>query len=84
MNEVTVIGLDPDSEYYYKISADMNKNGTKVKTPLFDYNVNGYVEYKDSFKTLNKDGILKELSIDVTSSIGEDVYSKRILNLKYI
>ena len=84
LNEVTVIGLDPDSEYYYKISADMNKNGTKVKTPLFDYNVNGYVEYKDSFKTLNKDGVLKELSIDVTSSIGEDVYSKRILNLKYV
>ncbi len=36
-SEISFAGLDPDTRYYYKISADMNKNGENVKTPLFDY-----------------------------------------------
>ena len=61
----------------------MNKNGTKVITPLFDNGRSGYVEFKSSFKTLNKDKILKGLNLKYTSSIGDDTYSKRVLNMKY-
>lgn len=81
LNEVTINGLDPDTTYVYKISADMNKDGTKVKTPLFDYNRAGYVEYKDTFKTLNKDNILDGLKVTVSSKIGETTYSQRYLNI---
>ncbi|UKI26943.1 MAG: hypothetical protein L6V91_09590 [Bacilli bacterium] len=59
----------------------MNKSGTKVKTPLFDYNRAGYVEYKDTFKTLNKDNILDGLKVTVSSKIGETTYSQRYLNI---
>lgn len=83
LGKVVVTGLDPDTSYVYKISADMNKNGTKVITPLFDNGRSGYVEFKSSFKTLNKDKILKGLNLKYTSSIGDDTYSKRVLNMKY-
>ena len=83
LGKVVVTGLDPDTSYVYKISADMNKNGTKVKTPLFDNGRSGYVEFKSSFSTLNKDKILKGLNLKYTSSIGDDTYSKRVLNMKY-
>ena len=83
LGKVVVTGLDPDTSYVYKISADMNKNGTKFITPLFDNGRSGYVEFKSSFSTLNKDKILKGLNLKYTSSIGDDTYSKRVLNMKY-
>ncbi len=81
LSEVVINGLDPDTKYIYKISADMNKNGTKEKTPLFDYNKAGYVEYKNSFKTLSKNEVLKELNVTVSHQIGETTYSSRKLNI---
>ena len=81
LGEVIFEGLDPDTIYYYKISADMNKNGSKVKTPLFDYNRAGYVEYINSFKTLSKDDIFSSLSYDYSSNITEDIYNNRILSV---
>lgn len=79
LNEVIFAGLEPNTNYIYKISADMNKNGSKVKTPLFDYNRNGYVEYQSEFNTLNKNHIFKRVTYDYTSSITENTYSNRII-----
>lgn len=81
LNEVTIIGLDPDTTYTYRILADMNKQGKKEITPLFDYNRAGYVEYKNTFKTLNKDNVLDTLKVTVSSEVGETTYSKRTLNI---
>ncbi len=81
LKNVTFEGLNPDTEYYYKISADMNKNGSSVKTPLFDYNRSGYVEYKSKFKTLGKDEIFSRIDYNYNSEIFEELYSKRTLNI---
>lgn len=81
LQNITFEGLTPDTEYYYKISADMNKNGSSVKTPLFDYNRAGYVEYKSKFKTLGKDEIFSRIDYNYSSEISEDIYSKRTLNI---
>ena len=59
----------------------MNKNGSSVKTPLFDYNRAGYVEYKSKFKTLGKDEIFSRIDYNYSSEISEDIYSKRTLNI---
>ena len=80
LSEVTFTGLDPDTKYYYKISADMNKNGTKVKTTLFDFNRNGYVEFQSEFNTLNKDQVFNRVTYGYASIITEDTYSNRVLN----
>lgn len=79
LSEITFEGLDPDTNYIYKISADMNKNGTKVRTPLFDYNRNGYVEFQSEFNTLNKDQIFNRITYGYTSNITEEIYSNRII-----
>lgn len=81
ISEVTFDGLDPDTIYKYKISADMNKNGTKVKTPLFDYKREGYVEYINSFKTLGKNDIYASLNYNYSSDFTDTIYNNRILNI---
>lgn len=82
IGEVEFEGLDPNSKYYYKISADMNKNGSKVKTPLFDYNRSGYVEYVNEFNTLNKDNLLSRvINYSYTSTSTEEKYTNRNLKL---
>lgn len=78
---ITFEGLDPDTTYYYKISSDMNKNGISVKTPLFDNGRSGYVEYQNSFKTLGKDEIFTRVTYNYISTITEDIYSNRTLNI---
>ena len=82
INEVTFVGLNPATTYYYRISADMNKKGEKVKIELFDYNRNGYVVYQNTFATLNKEKILNRVAYDYDSKIDADVYSKRTLNIR--
>lgn len=82
IEEVTFIGLDPATTYYYRISADMNKNGNKVKTELFDYNKTGYVVYQNSFSTLDKDKILNRVGYSYTSTTKEDNYKYRELNVR--
>ena len=81
LNNVSFAGLNPDSTYYYKISADMNKNGAKVKTPLFALGKNGYIEYINTLKTLGKDDIFKSIEYSHKSQKGETVYSKRTLKI---
>lgn len=81
LSSVTVTELEPDTEYIYYISADMNKSGKKFKTRLFDFNKYGYVEYKNSFRTLNRDLVLKSMNVNYTSSNASDNYSKRFLNI---
>ena len=81
LSEVTFTGLDPASKYYYKISADMNKNGKKVRTPLFDFNRNGYVEFQSEFNTLNKDNIFNRVTYGYTSSITDERYDDRKLTI---
>ena len=81
LNDITFMGLDPDTTYYYKISADMNKNNQPVKTPLFDQRASGYVEYLNSFKTYDKDDIFESVSYNYKSTITETEYSNRILNI---
>ena len=78
---ISFAGLNPDSTYYYKISSDMNKNGTKVKTPLFAQGKNGYIEYINTLKTLGKDDIFKNIEYSHKSQKGETVYSERILKI---
>lgn len=80
-NEITFEGLDPDTRYFYKISADMNKNGEKVKTPLFDYEKEGYIEYLATFKTLGKDDILNRVAYNYDSTTTTDKYLNRTINL---
>lgn len=80
LSEVTFQGLDPDTEYTFKISADMNKNGTKVKTPLFELGRDGYVEFMDEFSTLGKDKIFTKVHYNYTSSRTDESYSNRVLN----
>lgn len=82
LSEVTFDGLDPDTIYYYKIAADMNKNGKSVKTPLFDYNRSGYIEYLNSFKTLSKDDIFNSVNYSYSSNITDTMYNQRILNIE--
>ena len=83
LSEVTFQGLDPATKYYYKISADMNKNNSKVKTPLFDYNRTGYVEYINEFTTLGKDDLLsRTVNYSYESSTTDTVYSNRKLKLQ--
>lgn len=82
LSNVTFEGLDPDTVYYYKISADMNKNGKNVKTPLFDYNRAGYVEYINSFKTLGKDDIFTSVNYSYSSNITDTMYNQRVLNIE--
>lgn len=79
LSEVAFTGLDPDTRYEYKISADMNKNGQKVKTPLFDNKRNGYVEFQGEFSTLNKDQIFDRINYYYTSNITEEIYNERKL-----
>lgn len=82
LNDITFEGLAPDSQYYYKISANMNKNDETVKTPLFDYNRSGYVEYVNTFNTLNKDAIFQRVDVNYTSGDKDMIiYSKRVLNI---
>jgi len=78
--DVSVTGLDPDTTYYYKISADMNDN-SNTPTNLFDYNRSGYVEYINSFKTLGKKEIFSRVTYDYNSYISEVSYSTRKLNI---
>ncbi|MGM9876533.1 MAG: hypothetical protein ACI310_04805 [Bacilli bacterium] len=81
LTNISFAGLNPDSTYYYKISADMNKNGTKVKTPLFAQGKNGYIEYIGTLKTLGKEDILKSVEYSHNSQKGETVYSSRTLKV---
>lgn len=81
LSDITFAGLSPDSRYYYKISADMNKDGSKVKTPLFDGNRGGYIEFQGEFNTLNKDGVFNRVTYSHSSSITEEDYSKRMLTI---
>lgn len=81
LTNISFAGLNPDSTYYYKISADMNKNGTKVKTPLFALGKNGYIDYLNTLKTLGKDDIFKNIEYSHKSTKGETVYSERTLNI---
>lgn len=78
---VAFAGLNPDSTYYYQISADMNKNGSKVKTPLFDNKKVGYIEYTETLKTLGKDDIFRNIEYSHNSQKGETVYSERTLKI---
>lgn len=80
-SEISFAGLDPDTRYYYKISADMNKNGENVKTPLFDYEKEGYVEYMGTFKTLGAEEILDRVAYNYDSKTIDNVYLNRIMNL---
>ena len=80
LSNVTFDGLNPNTKYYYKISADMNKNGATVKTPLFDNNRNGYVEFQKEFSTLNKAQVFDRVNYNYTSNITEEVYNDRKLN----
>lgn len=77
--EVVFDGLDPNTTYTYTVSADMNKNGKKVKTLLFDYNNSGYLVFKNEFTTLGKDKILSRPMYSYSSVITEDTYSERTL-----
>ena len=81
LTNISFAGLNPDSTYYYKVTADMNKNGTKVKTPLFAQGKNGYIEYIGTLKTLWKDDILKSVEYSHKSQKGETVYSTRTLKV---
>ena len=81
LTNISFAELNPDSTYYYKVSADMNKNGTKVKTPLFAQGKNGYIEYIGTLKTLGKDDILKNVEYSHKSQKGETVYSTRTLKV---
>ena len=81
LSSVAVDGLKPNSMYYYKVSADMNKNGEKVKTPLFRTG-SGYVEFEASFNTLNVRGIFSKVNYSYTSKISTDYYSNRLLTVK--
>ena len=83
LTNISFDGLNPDTEYYYTISADMNKNGEKVKTPLFydEPNKPGYVEFKEKLKTLGKDDIFRRFESYYESQKGETVYSERILEI---
>lgn len=81
LTNISFAGLNPDSTYYYKISADMNKNGAKVKTPLFALGKNGYIDYLNTLKTLGKDDIFKNIEYSHKSTKGETVYSERTLNI---
>ena len=86
LNDINIIGLDPDATYYYKIFALMHKDNGDAgfKTPLFDYNRSGYVEYIKEFKTLGKDDIYKDLSYNYNSVTSPDNYSNRKLNINAI
>lgn len=89
LSQIEFQGLDPNTEYYYKISADMNKNGEKVKTPLFDFDRSGYVEYLGKFTTLAKEDILSRVNYSHSASSSnkddeEKIYSKRNLTLNAI
>lgn len=81
LTDISFAGLNPDSTYYYKISADMNKNGNKVKTKLFTNGKNGYIEYINTLKTLGKDDVLKRIEYSFSSAKGEETYSQRTLSL---
>lgn len=81
LTNISFAGLNPDSTYYYKISADMNKNGTKVTTPLFAQGKNGYIEYIGTLKTLGKDNIFKNIEYSHKSQKGETIYSSRTLKV---
>lgn len=86
---VEVVGLKPNSVYYYKISADMNRGGEKVKTPLFQSG-SGYVEFEDSFSTLGVKGVFNKVNYGHDSTVtteddGESLttlYGKRLLTVK--
>jgi len=82
LSNVVVDGLDPATLYYYKVSADMNKGGEKVKTPLFDYNRTGYVEFLASFSTLNDEEVFNKVTYGYTSTTDEETYSHRELTIK--
>ena len=81
LSEVTFVGLSPDTDYSFRILADMNKNGNKVKTPLFDYYSTGYLEYQSEFSTLSKEDIFNRVNYSYSSNITEETYSHRMLNL---
>lgn len=83
LNGVSFVGLLPNTSYTYNISADMNKNGKKVKTLLFDKD--GDV-FEGEFNTLNKEEILYKkngsqgVKYSHSSSITETSYSTRKIN----
>lgn len=79
--EITIQGLDPDTRYYYKVLADMNKNSTKETVALFDYNKDGYVEYQSTFKTLAKEDILNKVSYTYSSNSTTEKYLNRTMTL---
>lgn len=79
--EITIAGLDPDTRYYYKIFADMNKNGKKETVPLFDYEKDGYIEYQKTFKTLGTEDILNRVAYNYDSTTTEDKYLNRTMTL---
>lgn len=78
--KIIITGLNPDTKYYYKISADMNKNGQAIKTPLFDKNKDGYVVHQEILNTLNKDKIFDHVGYNHTSNISEERYNERKLH----
>ena len=79
LTNISFAGLNPDSTYYYKISAYMN--GRDEKTPLFALGKNGYIQYLNTLKTLGKDDIFKNIEYSHKSTKGETVYSERTLNI---
>lgn len=81
LTNISFADLNPDSTYYYKISADMNKNGKKVKTSLFENDDNGYIEYAKTLKTLGKDEVFKKIEYSFSSTKGEETYSQRTLKV---
>lgn len=81
LSNVIVEGLDPATEYYYKVAADMNKNGQKVRTILFDYNRSGYIEFLAIFSTLKAEEILNKVTYSYDSTTTEETYSHRELTI---
>lgn len=80
--DVTFEGLSPDTKYFYTVAADMNKNGNKVKTNLFDGSEGkiGYIEYRSEFNTLGSNKIYQDLAYNYESYSKADKYMNRKLN----
>ncbi len=89
LSSVEALGLKPNNKYFYKVSADMNRGGEKVKTPLFQSG-SGYVEFEDTFTTLGVKGVFNKVNYSHDSTIttlgeGENLstlYGKRLLTVK--
>jgi len=81
LDDITIEGLTPDTTYYYTISADMNENGSSLRTKLFDLNKSGYVEFVGTFSTLGQADIFNFIRVFYNSETKNDIYSVRTLNL---